>query len=360
MSSPSAPGPGPNALIYGASGYTGKLVTRMAATYGIRPILAGRNSDAIAAAARTHGLPHRVFSLDDPADIQANLAGVTVVLHCAGPFIHTAAPMVEACLARGVHYLDVTGEVEVFEAHATRDAEARAAGVMLLPGVGFDVVPTDCLAARLKARLPSATRLLLGIQGSGRLSRGTARTILENAGGGGAIRRNGRLERVPAAFRSRAIDFGNGPRTAVTIPWGDVSTAFHTTGIGNIEVYARMPDIARYALVASRHAEWLLSAEWLRAFQRRRIDAAPAGPGAEELVKGRSVAWGRVEDDAGGVAEGRIHGPNGYLLTAHAALLALTRVLHGGGKAGFQTPAGVFGEGFVLEIPDVENVDVHF
>ena len=155
-------------------------------------------------------MDYRVFSLDDPAALGAGLDGVAAVLNCAGPFSRTARPMAEACLRRGVHYLDVTGEIAVFEELASRDAEAQAAGVMLLPGVGFDVVPSDCLAAHLKRRLPSATKLALGFQAVSRLSRGTAMTMVENLPPGGMIRRGGVLTRVPAGWQTRAIDFGAG------------------------------------------------------------------------------------------------------------------------------------------------------
>src|SRR5262249_28979314 len=143
------------------------------------------------------------------------IRGVTVVLHCAGPFSRTARPMVDACLQTGSHYLDVTGEEEVFEALAARSGEARAAGVMLLPGSGFDVVPSDCLAAHLKRRLPSATHLALGFLGGAGMSRGTLTTIVENLSAGGLVRRDGMLTHVPAAWKTRVIDFGTGPRKAI-------------------------------------------------------------------------------------------------------------------------------------------------
>ena len=163
--------------------------------------------------------------------MDAGLNDVTAVLNCAGPFSRTARPMADACLRCRVHYIDVTGEIPVFEALAARDREARAAGVMLLPGAGFDVVPSDCLAAHLKRRLPSATRLALGFQPGGGVSCGTAATMMaENLDRGGAIRCGGVLRPVPAAWRTRSIDFGRGPVTAMTIPWGDVSTAYHSTG----------------------------------------------------------------------------------------------------------------------------------
>jgi short subunit dehydrogenase-like uncharacterized protein len=346
-----------NALLYGATGYTGRLVTRMAAGYGIAPILAGRNAAAVAALAGEHGLEHRPFALDDPDAVAAGLAGVSVVLHCAGPFIHTYRAMADACIAAGVHYLDITGEIDVFEGLARLDSRAREAGVMLLPGVGFDVVPTDCLAAMLAQRLPGATRLALAISGSGPLSHGTATTALENQHRGGMIRRHGSLRAVPAAWRTRTVDFGDGrPRTAVTIPWGDVSTAYHSTGIGDIEVYAAVPRRMVRVIRATRHFGWLLRSGPVRALQKRLLRARPAGPDAEELERGESRVWGRVEDEAGGSATAALLGPNGYLLTAHAALLVLQRALGGTVTPGFQTPSSAYGARLVLDVPGVSMV----
>jgi short subunit dehydrogenase-like uncharacterized protein len=199
-----------NFLLYGANGYTGKLITRLAAERGLRPTLAGRDKNTIEPLATEHGLEHRVFALDDPAAIDAALREVSVVMHCAGPFSRTSRPMADACLRTKTHYLDITGEASVIESLAARDAEAKEAGVMLLPCVGFDVVPSDCLAAHLKRRLPEATHLALGIQGMGRVSRGTATTMIENINRGGLIRRDGKLTPVPAAWKTREIDFGRG------------------------------------------------------------------------------------------------------------------------------------------------------
>ena len=142
-------------LIYGANGYTGSLIARTAINQGLRPILAARNAVAVERLGRELGLEYRVFDLDDPVILEKRFQGLSAVLHCAGPFVHTSKPLADACLRSGVHYLDVTGEVSVFEALAARDGEAKASGIMLLPGAGFDVVPSDCLAAHLKRRLPS-------------------------------------------------------------------------------------------------------------------------------------------------------------------------------------------------------------
>jgi short subunit dehydrogenase-like uncharacterized protein len=346
------------ALVYGATGYTGRLIARLAPEFGVHPVLAGRDPDAVRELAHALGLDHRAFPLDDPGQVRKGLKGIDTVLNCAGPFAHTWRPLAGACLDRGAHYLDVTGEIEVLEALAARDDEARAAGVMLLPSVGFDVVPTDCLAAHLKRRLPTARRLLLGVMASGRISRGTAITMVENWDRGGMIRRSGRAVRVPAAWRTREIDFGRGPRGAVTIPWGDVTTAWHSTRIPDIEVYAAAPRAARTGMRVTRPLGPLMASATVKAAAKWMIRHGPPGPSDAELGNGFSVVWGRVEDDAGGSAEGRLHCPNAYLLTARAALHILRRVLHGETRPGFATPSLAFGPDLPLELAGVSREDL--
>lgn len=344
-------------LIYGANGYTGALIARLAASRGQRPLLAGRSAGAVAALAGELGLEHRVFALDDSAAVEAGLRGMRAVLHCAGPFAHTFRPMANACLRTGVHYLDVTGEVTVFEGLAARDREAKAAGVMLLPGVGFDVVPSDCLAAHLKRRLPSANSLALGFRALGRVSRGTATTMIENVGRGGLVRRGGVLTRVPTAWKTRLIDFGTGPVKAITIPWGDVSTAYHSTGIPDIEVYMAAPRGTRVGARVSRYLGWLLGSAPIQRLLKRRIQARPPGPTDEERARGKSFLWGEAVDPAGQRVVSRLRGPEGYTLTAHAALAVADRVLAGEAPAGFQTPSRVFGPDFVLGLEGITRTD---
>ncbi len=345
-------------LLYGANGYTGALIARMAVERGLQPILAGRDASKIAPLADELNAEHRAFALDAPVALDAALREVPVVLHCAGPFSRTSQPMADACLRTRTHYLDIAGEVTVFEALAARDAEARDAAVMLLPGVGFDVVPSDCLAAHLKKLLPSATKLTLAIRGVGRLSHGTATTMVENITRGGVVRRAGRLTPVPAAWKTRNVDFGHGAIAATTIPWGDVSTAFYSTGIPNIEVYAAMPSSTRRMLVASRYLGWLLGSAPAQEFLKRRIKALPAGPSETERARGKSYVWGEVEDDAGQRRTARQSAPEGYLLTALTALAIVERVLAGEARAGFQTPSRAYGADLILEIAGVTREDL--
>jgi len=347
-------------LLYGANGYTGELVARRAAARGPgrgAMILAGRRAEAVGSLASELGFEQRAFSLEDPGEIDRALTGVKVVLSCAGPFAHTAKPLVDACLRAGVHYLDITGEISVFQSLWARDAEARAAGIMLLPGAGFDVVPSDCLAAHVAARLPSATRLRLAFQ-AGRMSRGTALTAIEGAGQGGTVRRDGALVPVPLAHRTIDVDFGDGAVTSVAIPWGDVFTAYVTTGIPNIEVYLATSLLTRTTLRASRMLGPLLATAPVRRFLKGRVRAGSPGPSESQRLTGRSRLWGEAGDDAGHVVVSRLQTPEPYELTATLALNLAERVLAGAAPVGYQTPARAFGKDFVLGFPGVRREDV--
>jgi len=347
-------------LIYGANGYTGELIARRAAAAGVAAVLAGRNADAVAALAAELGQNHRAFALDDAATLDRALSGITVVLNCAGPFSRTAAPLVDACLRARAHYLDITGEIAVFEALAGRDAEARAARITLLPGAGFDVVPSDCLAAHVARRLPSATHLALAFSASTRMSRGTALTTIENAHRGGMVRREGQLVRVPSGWRSRRIDFGPdlGARTAITIPWGDVATAYHTTGIPNVEVYIAVPLAVRAGLRATRAFGSLLASAAVKRALAARVRRGPAGPTAAERAQRASHLWAEARDAAGHVAVARLRTPESYELTSMTALDLATRALGGDLPAGYQTPARACGPDYVLQFPGVAREDV--
>jgi short subunit dehydrogenase-like uncharacterized protein len=336
-----------NWMIYGANGYTGELIAREAVLRGQRPVLAGRSAEAIDKLAKELGCEGRVFGLD-----RIDLSGVAAVIHCAGPFIHTSKPMVDACLAAGVHYLDITGEIPVFEAVLARDAEAKARGVALLPGVGFDVVPTDCLGAMLHRRLPDANELWLAFD-SGRsgLSRGTMRTVLESIDKGGAIRRDGEIVRVAHLYDVRTIPFAEGPRMAMTIPWGDVSTAYHTTGIPNIRVYrsASPRGIARTRRMA-RFAP-LMRIPLLKRLAQKLVKEG--GPTDEQRAASRMNLWGRVSNAKGEEVTMTMSVPEGYTFTVLSAIAAVDRLLAGPARAGAFTPAKYFGPEFVKTIPGV-------
>ena len=347
--------PGMTFLLYGANGFTAKLVIEKAVQFGLTPILAGRSEAKLKPLADQYDLTYRVADLADEVALNNALRDVPVVLHCAGPFSRTAMPMQQACLRNGVHYLDITGEIAVFEQGASLDAEAKAKSVMLMSGVGFDVVPTDCLAQYLHYRLPDATHLELAFANDGgALSHGTAQTAVDGLGQGGLVRENGKLKAVPYAHKVLNINFLNNQTVpCMSIPWGDVSTAYYTTGIPNIETFiGSTTGGVRLAKLGNAFG-WLLRQPWVRRFAEKQVTKRISGPNEATRSQAKTQVWGRVRNAAGQTIEARLSGPEGYNLTALAALIITKKVLQGHAEPGFQTPAGLYGADLVLEINGV-------
>lgn len=348
-------------LLYGATGYTGELIARRCAAAGLRPVLSGRNSEGVAALAKELKLEYRIAGVDDASALDAAIRCLPetnrMVLNCAGPFSHTAKQISAACFRNGAHYLDITGEITVFEMMARLGKEAEKAGLMLLPGVGFDVVPSDCLAAYVAQRLPSATSLVIAIQGIGRISRGTALTSLQNIGNGGAVRRGGKIVRVPSAWKSRKVVFEGEPVDVTTMPWGDVATAFYSTGIPDIEVYMMIPSGMRKLLRYGRPILPLLKRQPINGWLQSKVKSGSPGPDERQRERGRSRFWAEARDDSGGKFAARLFGPEGYELTVRTAVECVRRVLTGKATAGFKTPSLAFGADLVLAVDGVRRED---
>ena len=338
-------------MIYGANGYTGELIARAAVSRGLKPVLAGRSRDKVEALARELGLEARVFGLEDEVRLLAQIKGHDLVLHCAGPFSATAAPMMEACLRANAHYLDITGEIAVFEHAQSLNDRARAAGVVICPGVGFDVVPTDCVAAALKNAMPDATHLALGFDSRSSFSPGTAKTSIEGMTQGGKVRRDGKIISVPLAYRVRRIDFGAGEKLAMTIPWGDVSTAWHTTGIANIEVF--IPGSAGM-IRGARFANWirpLMGLSFVQRLLKARIGKTVVGPDQVKRADQGTYVWGEARNARGDCKTARVHTANVYSLTVDAALAVVDYLLQMRPTGGAYTPALLLGAELVTHLP---------
>lgn len=345
-------------MIYGANGYTGELIAREAKKQGANPILAGRDATKVAKLATDLSLPSKVFSLDKPPHIAAALHGIGLVLNCAGPFSKTANPLMRACLIAKTHYLDITGEIDVLESAHRLDADAKSAGVILCPGVGFDVTPTDCIALMLKTALPEAHELALGFEADQRMSPGTAKTAIEALGMSGKIRRSGRIVDLPIGRGCREIDFGRGPKLAMPIPWGDVATAFYTTGIPNITVFtpisssllalARLMNAFGFILRSPHVQNWLIA----------RIEKTVKGPDAATRDASPTWLWGEAKDPSGRSKEIRIASLNGYSLTVFSSLAIVERLIANGFASGCWTPARIMGEDFILSLPGTTTLEL--
>jgi short subunit dehydrogenase-like uncharacterized protein len=338
-------------MIYGATGYTGELIAARAVAMGLKPILAGRDKARVTALAQRLGLEARIAPLDDAKALDAALAGVGTVLHCAGPFSRTSRPMLAACLKARANYLDITGEIDVFEQIYAHDEDIAAAGIVAMPGVGFDVVPTDCLAVKLKSLLPDASELTLAFHSTGGISPGTAKTALEKLGKG-FRRRSGTIVSMPRIVE-RDIVFVDKARRAMSIPWGDIASAFRSTAIPNIDVFVSTPPRQIQVMRMASRLSRVVSAPPVKRFLTRMIEQKVKGPSESVRANARVQLWGEAKNASGKTVTARLETPEGYALTIETALAAAQRVQNGTLKPGAYTPAEAFGAEFISQFPGV-------
>ncbi len=345
-------------LLYGSYGYTGRLIVHECRRHGVEVILSGRDSRKLAEQSRSSGYPFQVCPLHHTDTLHQLLGRVKAVIHCAGPFAHTAEPMVQACLKTGVHYTDITGEHEVIEKLAQYDDAARRQGIMIMPATGFDVVPTDCLAVFLKSKLPDATHLQLAFTAlKGGLSRGTRRTMIAGLGRPGKVRANGVLTDLPLGEGVMEVNFGTFRHTVMCIPWGDIVTAWYSTGIPNVEVFA---GTSPKTIAWIKRSRLLYPLFRLRLVKQFLFDWAgrKSGPDSKTLTEGRSYIWGKAWNEHGATAEARLETLNGYLLTAKASVFIARRIIRGDFTPGFQTPAMAYGADLILQAEGSERFEV--
>ncbi len=343
-------------MIYGAYGYTGRLIAAQAIAQGHEVILSGRDPEKLGKVAKDLSAPQVAFELTDGPAMRAALGAVGIVINAAGPFTHTSKPMLDACLDTGTHYLDITGEVGVLAACAARSDEAKAAGITVMPGCGFDVVPTDCMAAMLAKQMPDATRLRLGFSGLVQASRGTMRTAAMFVADPVLERRNGRI--VPREGPLDAmVDFGKEPERVYALSWGDIETAAHTTGIGNIEVFSVPPNGAEILYRIPGFFRSFLGTRLGNKLMLALVARAPEGPDQAQRQQGYGIVVGTVWNDAGESLTLRLRTADGYHLTALTSVEIARRVMSGHVATGFQTPAGAFGSDFILTFEGSGMID---
>jgi short subunit dehydrogenase-like uncharacterized protein len=313
-------------LIYGATGYTGRMAAERAKMLGLNFEIAGRNAERLQFLATLLDVPYRVFTADDRAE--RFMGGIDTLLNFAGPFAQTAEALMRACINAGVNYLDITAEINVYRLAESLGAQAAKSGVMLMPGVGWDVVPTDCLAVHVARRVLQPHSLNIALQVPGSMSRGSAMSVAEIIGAGLLARVDGQLVSTPDA-QPRHFDFGDGPVLCLPLSFGDLVTGWHSTGIPNIAMFVHLSGDA---------------------FPEGDLSQLPDGPSVQQRDAHRARAVAEVSGADGTVARSMIETVNGYSYTPLAAVEAARRVLGGERRPGFETPARLFGGGFAETI----------
>lgn len=345
-------------MIYGAYGYTGELLAAEAVRRGHRPILAGRSEAKLKPLAERLELDYQVVALEDTAALHEAVRNVSLVLHAAGPYVHTAQPMLAACVAGVTSYLDITGEIAALEQAFGYSQQAWDREIAIIPGVGFDVVPTDCLAGYVASKLPGATRLTLAINALTQASAGTTKSSLEALArsGSGRVRRDGKLQ--PFAF-GRGMDtfqFQHDTRLAAPIPWGDLVTAYHSTGIPNITTYMAYPPQLMRMMRFAGLLSLVLKVQPLRQAALNRVERSVQGPDEVARSTARSYVYARVENDQGDSAQAWLETVEAYRFTAEAGIRAVEQTLAQHPR-GTLSPAQAFGTDFVLSVPETIRVD---
>jgi len=334
-------------ILYGAYGYTGKLIAQEALLRGHKPVLGGRSAEKLIPLAKELNLEYRVFDLTDNDKLYKEISEFDLVFHAAGPYIHTSEPMVQACIKAGTNYLDITGEVPVFEQNFKYDEEAREKGITLISGVGFDVVPTDCMAKYVSEQIISPTHLELAIAGEGGVSPGTLKTIFEHISTGLLMRENGQLTKLTLGNGARKVTFSDKVRTVTPTVWGDLVTAYITTGIPNIIVYMPYSKTMVDLMKATRLKKDKIQ-EW--------IENNIHGPDEFTRNTARSYVWARATNSNGQETQAWLETMEGYKFTAVAGVRSVEKVFELSPK-GALTPALAFGKDFILEIPDTKRLD---
>ena len=347
-------------MLYGANGYTARLIIKELIGAGIKPVLAGRNQVKISTLADKHGFDHSIFALDDPNVIGKNLTDVTVLINAAGPYSQTAKPFIDNCLKSKTHYIDITGEIDVFVYAESKNRDAEEAGIILCPGTGFDVIPTDCLSYLLKEKLPDAIELnICFFSENGRPSIGTAKTSIEGLANGGRIRSNGIIEHVPLAHAVKEIDYGQGPKMAMSIPWGDVATAYYSTGIPNITVYT--PRTQKGIDKIKRQRKWLFIMKLgiVQNFIKNKLDKkiVNGGDSDEKRTQSKMWVWAEVKNDSGQLYSGKFQVANGYDVTGFGAMAIAKYLLEKELAGGYYTPSKLMGPDILDSLPGFSGIE---
>ncbi len=327
-------------LLYGANGYTGRLIAESWPEEAHTLILGGRSAEAVGELASQLGKEDRIFDLEDNSATEKALQGVDLVLNAAGPFFSTAQPLVEACLQTKTHYVDITGEIEVFENIQSYHDQAQKKGIVLLPGAGFDVVPTDVLASKLKEKLPGAKSLTLAIASFGTtISHGTLSTAVSQLGKKGSVRKDHKLVPESVGKEGRYFEFGDKKRFAMSIPWGDISTAYWSTGIPNIRVFMDTPP----STYKKMKWQWLfnpiLKWSWVKKRIQKYVDRNVSGPTEKQREEGFARVYGEVTDAEGNKQSMQLESPEPYAFTARSAIWFANHILDHPGRSGYFTPA---------------------
>lgn len=334
-------------LLYGANGYSAQLIIEELLSKNILPVVAGRTHNKIKSAATKFGCEFKIFDLDDFETICNEIVNFKVVLNCAGPFQFTAEKLIKACIKEKVNYIDITGEIPVIEYAWSKNDEAKKAGICIIPSVGFDVIPTDCLSVITARKIKNPQSLEILLQNENvKISRGTLITTIEMMCNSGKLRKEGKIIDSPIGEKVFVKDIGEKKYYGISIPWGDVASAYYSTGIKNITVYLGVNRIIYSLRKVLLQLIKLLRVNLIKSGIIRIIKLLVTGPDEKKRKKVKSYIITSVKNEIESCTDINLV-TEGYTLTKIGAATAVERILQGIDKKGTLTPAMAFGYDFV-------------
>lgn len=344
-------------IVYGAYGYTGKLISNQLKDKIQDVLLSGKNENKLRTLSDNTGFSFLAIDLQNKKNLTELFSQTEIVINAAGPFINTCCQIIEACIESKSHYIDINGDIKVFEIIKSYGEKATQAGVMILSGAGFDIVPSDCLAVKLKKMMTNPTHLKIAFATSGGgISHGTALTVLGRIGEKALKREDGKLKQISMGKNSMWVDFGEAKKFTINMSWGDVSTAYTSTGIENIETYMAVKPKIYYFLKLQFIFNWLLRLGIVRNMIKNYIDKNIVGPNEISREKAYSLFYAEIKNSSGHTMSARLKTDEGYNLTAKATVLIAKKVLNNDFKIGYQTPAKAYSENLIFEIEGTEEI----
>ncbi|MGI5231304.1 saccharopine dehydrogenase family protein [Actinoallomurus sp. CA-142502] len=317
--------------VYGANGYTGRLVVAELARRGIDLVLVGRDIERLRKTAA--GTETRAAGVDDTAALAGAFHGCDAVINCAGPFSVSGEAVVRAAIRAGRHYVDISGEqLYLKRIHDTFAQEATEAGVTVVPGVNDDGLPSDLIAHLAARRVSPVAELVIALdlaRSGASPSRGTLRSALANIDtftDGGLTYRDGDWRPdVPALRTSIVFPGGTGPAPVARFPLPGVVT------------------VPRH--VSARHVEGVVRTELVAAFSAvtpEVVDSVPDGPSEDDRRAGRWTVLAEATGQDGRSARGVVSGPDTYGSTAVIAVESARRLVADGAEPGVLAPAQAY------------------
>ncbi|QDR81250.1 Saccharopine dehydrogenase NADP binding domain protein [Sporomusa termitida] len=323
-------------LVYGATGYTGKLICLRLKELNINFAIAGRDKAKVAELSSQLNVPNFVFATSDFGGWQEALSGCACLINAAGPFALTAENAMHACLQNKIHYLDISAEIPTYQLAAALDQQAKEAGIMIISGAGL-FVAYDALVVHTAKRVKCAQQLFVAFSHYGGFSQGSIKSAKYIEELGLLIRENGELQQITDA-NPKAFDFGEGPQECFPTSLGGTILSYKSTAIPNIREYFQV----QLSALTTNPTD---------------IKNLPEGPTAEERAAGRNKLAVEVIGSSGDSAYSIADLPSGYTLTPLSVVAVTCRIVNGDFKAGYQTSGSAYGENIISDIPNSRIID---